>query len=275
MPIYAPSLPPRPVLSSGQPPAWVLLRFDLMRLLRNRIGRFFGFAFLMVLILQVGNLYLRHLVDTKAGMQSMKEFADAVLSRGAELQAGLLHPGMLFMLWFLMAILGGGLVARDTLHRVRPLMYAHPLSHTDYLSAKLGLGTLIPFVIQLPFILLPWVLSLLVAGIHGPVWATAPLRLLPAALIIALLMGAVSLGASSLAATPRAGVGWVLGIVIGTSGLGSILGGILHRTDWMAISPIALADAWPKLLCAPYLVRRASFSFDRSNTLPSSPRIRS
>ena len=107
-----------------------------------------------------------------------------------DFQADLLNPAS-YLLWFLVALVGGGLVARDTLYRVRPLMYAHPVAPRDYLVAKLGFASALPFAILLPFALLPWLLSLILAGASGPVWVTAPLRLLPAMAISSALMGAL------------------------------------------------------------------------------------
>ena len=58
MPIYAPTLPPVPDLHLGHAPALVLMRFDLARLWRQKIGRFFGFAFLMLLFWKVARIAL-------------------------------------------------------------------------------------------------------------------------------------------------------------------------------------------------------------------------
>jgi hypothetical protein len=110
-------------------------------------------------------------------------------------------------------------------------------------------ATALPFAIQLPFVLVPWGLSLLIAGMKGPMWPTAPLHLLPAALVIAGLMGAVTLGASAMATTPRMGFGWVLGIVLGSAALSSLVAGLTGTFAWMALSPGFLVTAWPELLC--------------------------
>jgi hypothetical protein len=67
--------------------------------------------------------------------------------------------------------------------------------------------------------------------------------------MVALLAGSVTLGASAMAGSPRAGFGWVLGIVLGTFALGGILAGLLKAKAFLAISPVALATAWPQLLC--------------------------
>ncbi len=249
MPIYAPSLPPRPALDQGQPPALVIARFDLRRVLRQKLGRFFGFVFVMILIVRLVILYVNHLLDTKAQLASMRDMAKEFLAQGAAFQADCLPPWLLTVLWFQVAVVGGGLVARDTLYRVRPLMYAHPVRPMDYLGAKGLFAAGLPFAIQLPFVLLPWLASLMIAGTRGPIWPTAPLHLIPAAAVIALLMGAVTLGASSLAGSPRAGFGWVLGIVLGTAALGGLVGGILGNPVWLALSPGALVTAWPDLLC--------------------------
>lgn len=247
MPIYAPTLPPAPDLQRGQPPALVLMRFDFTRLWRQKIGRFFGFAFLVILFWKVARIYVDHLLQTNPTFKPMQDFAKTILTQGADFQADLLNPAM-YLLWFLVALVGGGLVARDTLYRVRPLMYAHPVAPQDYLLAKLGFASLLPFAILLPFALLPWLMSLLLAGLQGPVWATAPLRLLPAMAISSVLMGSLAVGASSMAATPRAGIGWVLGLVLGTGTLASILHGLTGIQAVDALNPILLAEAWPQLL---------------------------
>jgi ABC-type transport system involved in multi-copper enzyme maturation permease subunit len=247
MPIYAPTLPPAPDLHQGQPPALVLMRFDLTRLWRQKIGRFFGFAFLLILIWKVARIYVDHLLQTNQAFKPMQEFAKNILTQGADFQADLLNPAS-YLLWFLVALVGGGLVARDTLYRVRPLMYAHPVAPRDYLLAKLGFASLLPFVILLPFALLPWLMSLLLAGLHGPVWATAPLRLLPAMAVSSVLMGSLAVGASSMASTPRAGIGWVLGLVLGAGTLASMIHGLTGIPAVDALNPILLAETWPQLL---------------------------
>ncbi len=249
MPIYAPSLPPRPTLDQGQHPSLVIARFDLRRVLRQKLGRFFGFVFVFILIIRLVVLYVNYLLETKTQLAAMKDVAKEFLAQGAAFQADCLPAWLLTVLWFQLAVVGGGLVARDTLYRVRPLMYAHPVRPLDYLAAKGLFAAGLPFVILLPFVLLPWTASLLIAGPRGPIWPTAPLHLIPAALIISLLMGAVTLGASSMAGTPRAGFGWVLGIVLGTAALGGLIGGILGNPAWLALSPGALVVAWPELLC--------------------------
>ena len=246
MPIYAPTLPPAPDLTQGQPPALVLMRFDLARLWRQKIGRFFGFAFLVILLIKVAWIYFTYLFQSNQAFKPMEELAKAIVPQGAAFQAGLLNPA-LYLLWFLVALVGGGLVARDTLYRVRPLMYAHPVAPRDYLAAKLGFAAALPFLVLLPFALLPWLLSLALAGLQGPVWATAPLRLLPAMAIASALMGAVAIGASSLAATPRAGVGWVLGLVLGLGALTSLVHGLTGWSGADALNPVMLAETWPQL----------------------------
>lgn len=246
MPIYAPTLPPAPDLHLGHPPALVLMRFDLARLWRQKIGRFFGFAFLAMLLWKVARIYVDHLLQTNQAFKPMQDFAKTILTQGADFQADLLNPAS-YLLWFLVALVGGGLVARDTLYRVRPLLYAHPVAPRDYLLAKLGFATALPFAILLPFALLPWLMSLLLAGLHGPVWATAPLRLLPAMALSSLLMGSLAVGASSMASTPRAGIGWVLGLVLGTGTLASIIHGLTGVAAIDALNPVMLAEAWPQL----------------------------
>lgn len=249
MPIYAPTLPPRPELGQGEPPALVLARFDLRRVIRQRIGVFFLFVFGVWLLVRLVLLYVNHLLETKTQLAGVKDFAKGILAQGATFQAEHISPFLVWVVWLLAAFVGGGLVARDTLHRVRPLMYAHPVRPSDYLAGKALVGVGLPFAVMLPFILLPWAMSLLIAGAGGPVWPTLPLRLLPAALAIALLMGAVTLGASALAATPRAGVGWALGLVIGLQAPAGILARLLDQPAWHALSPADLAVAWPQLLC--------------------------
>jgi hypothetical protein len=119
----------------------------------------------------------------------------------------------------------------------------------DYLGAKALFAMGLPLAIQLPYILLPWLLSLAIAGTHGPVWATAPLYLVPAAVMIAALMGAVALGASSMAGSPKAGFGWALGIQLGSGALGGILATALHDPRWQALNVGNLTKAWPQLMC--------------------------
>jgi len=87
------------------------------------------------------------------------------------------------------------------------------------------------------------------AGAQGPVWPSTPLRLVPAALLVALLMGALTLGASALASTPRGGFAWAMGVALGCGAVGTILSGLLHDPRWAVVSPMALAEAWPGLLC--------------------------
>jgi hypothetical protein len=79
------------------------------------------------------------------------------------------------------------------------------------------------------------------------VWPTAPLRLLPALVLISVLMGALAVGASSMAATPRAGVGWVLGLVLGISALASMVHGLTGIRGVDALNPVLLAESWPQL----------------------------
>ncbi len=247
MPIYAPTLPPAPDLSQGHPPALVLLRFDLARLWRQKIGRFFGFVFTAILLIQTAWIYAKFLMQTNQTLRPLEEYSKGLFAQGADFQASLLNPTM-YLLWFLVALVGGGLVARDSLYRVRPLMYAHPVAPQDYLLAKLGFASALPFAILLPFALLPWALSLALAGVHGPVWVTAPLRLLPAMAISSILMGSLAVGASSLASTPRAGIGWVLGLVLGAGTLTSMLHGLTGLRLFDGLNPVMLAEAWPQLL---------------------------
>lgn len=247
MPIYAPTLPPAPDLQHGHAPAVVLMRFDFARLWRQKIGRFFTFVFLILLLVKVGWIYAKYLLQTNPALKGVEELARSVMSQGPEFQAKLLDPAT-YLLWFLVALVGGGLVARDTLYRVRPLMYAHPVSPRDYLLAKLGFASLLPFLVLLPFALLPWLMSLLLAGVSGPVWATAPLHLLPAMVLSSVLMGSLATGASSMASTPRAGIGWVLGLVLGSSTLASMIRGLTGIAAVDALNPIMLAETWPQLM---------------------------
>ena len=248
MPIYAPSLAPRPAPGQGQPAALVLLRFDLRRVLRQRLGKFFGFLFAAILMGLCLQLYLKHLVAGRGALEALRPLADAYLPQGARFQAGLLNEGMIAILWLQAAMVGGGLVARDTLHRIRPLIYAHPVRQRDYLLAKGLFATGLPLAVMLAYIFLPWGLSLAVAGGSGPVWPTAPLYLVPAALAIAALMGAVTLGASALAGSPRSGFGWALGIMLGSSALSFILAGALGSPGWLALGLGNLTKAWPGLV---------------------------
>ena len=125
----------------------------------------------------------------------------------------------------------------------------HPVRRRDYLGAKALVAVGLPFLVLALFILVPWGLSLLVAGARGPLWPTLPLYLLPAALVIATLMGAVALAAGSLASSPKGAFGWALGILLGGPALSGILIGITQEPVWKALSVEALAAAWPGLLC--------------------------
>jgi hypothetical protein len=249
MPIYAPTLPPKPDLASGQHPIRVLMRFDLRRILTQKLGIFFIVVFTLILIVELALLYFNYLVKTSAALQGVAGIARQIMTQGAAYQAGHLDNFVLTPLWFLLATVGAGLVARDSLYRIRPLIYAHPLRHQDYLLAKGAFAALLPFMLMLPFILIPWLMSLLIAGSAGPVWPTLPLHLLPAAAIIALIMGAVTLGASAMAGGVKAAFGWVLGIVLGSFAIGSILAGILGSPNFWALSPAVLVTAWPQILC--------------------------
>ncbi|BDU75186.1 hypothetical protein [Mesoterricola sediminis] len=248
MPIFAPTLPPRPRLDEGMPPTLVLLRFDLRRVVRQKLGKFFGFLFLGILLILCAQLYGNHLMASRRELAELRHATEAFLPQGARFQAQLLHGAMIGILWLQTALVGGGLVARDTLHRVRPLIYAHPVTQRAYLGAKALFAAGLPFCVMLAYILLPWGLSLAIAGAGGPVWPTAPLRLIPAAALIAALMGAVTLGASSLAASPRAGFGWALGILLGSGALGAVLGQALGDPRWTALGLGTLTKAWPRLV---------------------------
>ncbi len=248
MPIYAPTLPPRPESEVQVRPLLVLFRFEWQRVRRTKLGRFFGFIFVGMLLAKLGYIYVRYLLETQAALREVQGFANRIFAQGAEFQAGLLDPAS-YLLWFLVATVGGGLIARDTLHRTRPLIYAHPVRPRDYLLAKLGFATSLPFLILLPFAIAPWLLSLLIAGSKGPVWMSLPLHLVPALLPMSLLMGSLALGASSLAGTPRSGVGWVLGVVLGASAVGGMLHGLLNNGQFQALNPIILCLAWPQLMC--------------------------
>ncbi len=249
MPIYAPSLPPRPELTEGSHPITVLTRFDLKRVVKRKVGFFiFGFIFLIILLIEMIVLYGKYLINTSAGLSGLKDFANKIMTQGADYQAGLIDWWMLIPLWFMMAFMVGGIVSRDSLYRIRPLIYAHPVRPQDYITAKALAAFIIPMVVMLPFVVLPWGLSLAMAGKAGPIWMSAPLYLLPAALIIGLLMAAVTLGASAMASSPRASFGWVLGIVLGTSAIGAIFSGVLSNKQWMAMSPYFLVQAWPQLI---------------------------
>lgn len=248
MPIYAPSLPPRPEPGQGLPPVLVIARFDLARILRQKLGRFFGFSFLLILSILCAQLYAHHLMGTRAELAGVRSATQAFLPEGAAFQANLLHPFMISVLWLQVALVGGGLVARDTLHRIRPLIFAHPVAPGDYLAAKGLLAAGLPLAVMLPYVILPWLLSLAMAGAGGPVWVTTPLRLIPAALAIAALMGSVTLGASSLGSSPRAGFGWALGILLGTLALAGVLAAVLGDPRWMVLSVGHLTKAWPGLV---------------------------
>ena len=248
MPIYAPTLPPRPEGEVQIRPLLVLFRFEWQRLQRTKVGRFFGFIFVGMFLTKLIYIYVRYLLETQAALKEAQSFTNKIFAQGAHFQAGLLDPAS-YLLWFLVAMVGGGLIARDTLHRVRPLIYAHPVRPRDYLLAKLGFATALPFVILLPYVLGPWLLSLLIAGAKGPVWVTLPLNLIPAILPMSLLMGSLAVGASSLAGTPRSGIAWVLGVVLGASAVAGMLHGLTDNVQFMALNPIVLCLAWPQLMC--------------------------
>jgi len=249
MPIYAPSLPPRPNFTRSVSPIAVMARFDLTRIIRQKLGRFFGFVFLTILIIQISVLYTKYLIAIQPRLEQLKGIADQLLPNQASFQASLLHTSMLLFLWLQAALISGGLISRDTLYRIRPLIYAHPARPLDYLASKALVAFGIPFCIQLPFIILPWLLSMLIAGANGPVWPTAPLYLIPAAILNSMVMASVTLGASALAASPKAGMGWAIGLLIGPSAVGGILMRIFSDGSWMALSPMALTESWPKILC--------------------------
>jgi len=247
MPIYAPSPPPRPNLDHGQDPGLVLARFELKRLIRHKVGLFFIFGFGITLIVQVAMLYFRYLMNTNNTLRQIKDVAQSLLAQGPEYQADHIHMVLLLFLWLFMAVVGGGIISRDTLYRTRPLIYAHPVNPARYLAAKAGFIATLALGILLPFILVPWILSLLIAGPQGPVWPSLPLRLVPAALVIALLMSAVTVGTSAMAGTPRAGTAWIVGIYFGSSAVGSLMGGLLQWPEFLSLQ--ALASAWPQLFC--------------------------
>ncbi|MDR0498508.1 MAG: ABC transporter permease [Holophagales bacterium] len=249
MPIYTPKLPPIPNLAQRKPPILSLARFDLMRILRQKLGRFFGAVFVGILLIQLTVLYTKYLIATNSQLDQVKGLADHFLPKSADFQASLLHPSMLWFLWFQVALIGGGLISRDTLYRIRPLIFAHPVRPLEYLASKTLIAFGVPFCIQLPFIIVPWLLSMLVAGPNGPVWLITPLYLIPAAILNSMLMASITLGASSLAGTPKAGMGWVIGLLLGPSILGGILTNIFNEVSWMALSPIGLTQVWPRILC--------------------------
>ncbi len=251
MPIFEPKLSPRHLGAKGLDPRLVIARFDLSRMLKAKLGRFFGFMFVGSLLIQIINLYVKHLLKHQKALQGVQELANTVLSQGAQFHAELLTMGgwLSMLLWFQVALLGGVLIARDSLHRIRPLMYAHPLRHTDYLTGKALVAVGLPFCILLPFILFPWLVSLLMAGTGGPVSVFAPLYLIPAAFLIALIMGSVTLGASSMAQSPKAGLAWTLGLLMFSQGVASLLATFTHKTYWLALGPSFLTKAWPEILC--------------------------
>ncbi|MCL1894194.1 MAG: hypothetical protein FWG02_08180 [Holophagaceae bacterium] len=249
MPIYAPTLPPRPSIKPDKSPILVMARFDIVRIFRLKMGRFFGYVYFCVLLVKLVIIYVNYLLNTNPQLGQLKNFADQVMPQPAIFQASLLDSSMLFFLWLQVALVNGALISRDTLYRIRPLVYSHPVSQKDYLSSKALIAFGIPFCVQLPFILLPWLISILVAGSSGPVWVTAPLLLIPAAILNSTIMGSITLGASSLAGSPKASLGWIIGLLLMSSALGGILSGVFENFAWMAISPIALTESWSKILC--------------------------
>ncbi len=247
MPIYAPTLPPRPNLDHGQDSGMVLARFELKRLFRHKIGLFFIFGFGITLLVQVTMLYVRFQLNSQNSLRQIKDFANALLTQGPEYQAAHLHGALLFFLWLFLAVVGGGIISRDTLYRTRPLIYAHPVSPRGYLVAKAGFMAALAFAVMLPFVLLPWLLSLLIAQGNGPVWVSLPLRLIPAAAVMATLMSAVTVGTSAMAGTPRAGTAWLVGIYFGTTAIGNLMSGLMNWPEFLSLQ--ALGTAWPELLC--------------------------
>jgi ABC-type transport system involved in multi-copper enzyme maturation permease subunit len=213
------------------------------------MGRFFGFAFVGILLIHLTILYTKHLLNTSDELVGVQDIANQIIPSAANLQASLLHTSTLSFLWFLVALFGGALISRDTLYRIRPLIYAHPVSPLDYLASKASVAFAIPFCIQLPFIFLPWLLSLLVAGTNGPIWPTTPIYLVPAAVLNSLVMASVAIGASAMASTPKAGMGWALGMLFATGAVGGILTGIFNNSAWMALSPMGLTESWPQIMC--------------------------
>ena len=51
-----------------------------------------------------------------------------------------------------------------------------------------------------------------------------------------------------MAATPRAGIGWVLGLVLGAGTLASMIHGLTGLKAIDGLNPVMLAEAWPQLL---------------------------
>jgi ABC-type transport system involved in multi-copper enzyme maturation permease subunit len=249
MPIYTPTLPPTPDLTRRKSPILSLARFELTRILRQKLGRFFGSVFIGILIVQLAVLYAKYLIATNSQLDQVKGLADQFLPKPANFQASLLNSSMLSFLWFQVALIGGGLISRDTLYRIRPLIFAHPVRPFEYLASKALMAFGIPFCVQMPFIIVPWLLSILVAGPNGPIWPITPLYLIPAAILNSMVMASITLGASSLASTPKAGMGWVIGLLLGPSVLGGILTGVFNDASWMALSPVALTESWPRILC--------------------------
>ena len=251
MPIYAPSLPPRPALDQGLPPALVIARFDLRRIVRQRLGKFFIFIFLIILIIEIGWLWANFLSNSGSALSQFAKATMSMLPQDREFHSSLLTlAGTIpILLWFQVAIVGGGLISRDTLYRTRPLIYAHPVRPLDYLTAKLLVSIGIPFLITAVFVFVPWLLSILIAWTHGPIKIYAPLFMLPAALLTSTVIGAVTLGASSLASSPRAAFGWVIGISLGINAISSFGAGLFHSEWWWILSPQAIAAAWPDLCC--------------------------
>jgi ABC-type transport system involved in multi-copper enzyme maturation permease subunit len=221
----------------------------LTRILRQKLGRFFGAAFLGILSVRLIILYTKYLVATTPELDQVKGLADQILPDAANFQASLLDLATMTILWFQVAFISGALISRDTLYRTRPLIYAHPVRQIDYLASKVLVAFAIPFCIQLPFILFPWLASMLIAGVNGPVWPTTPLLLIPAAALNSMVMASVALGASSMASTPKAGMGWALALFFVPSGIAGILSGIFREPSWMAINPMMLTATWPNIMC--------------------------
>ena len=78
---------------------------------RQKIGRFFGFAFLAMLLWKIARIYVDHLLNTNQAFKPMQDFAKTILTQGAAFQADLLNPAS-YLLWFLVALVGAVVLAK-------------------------------------------------------------------------------------------------------------------------------------------------------------------
>ena len=84
MPIYAPTLPPRPEGEVHIHPLRVLFRFEWQRLQRTKVGRFFGFIFVGMFITKLIYIYVRYLLPMTCELQFWEFTPSGATERAAE-----------------------------------------------------------------------------------------------------------------------------------------------------------------------------------------------